>query len=233
MPIYTAIADSNGDFTVPFSSSYTAGQKVIVTAEKDGATKTIELNAPSGEVGGGFVQYEGDLSNFPANVSEVKIVGVIGALNLILKIVGPTTLTIGEGLTSLPAGCLNGWTSIRYLNLPNTLVEIGNSALSGVNPINLIIPNSVEYIRNSAFAGGNLVKSIQIGVGIKVIEANAFYNFWACDLITINAVTPPTISPSTFYDLNGACILKVPSASVDAYKAAPYWSNFSSRIQAI
>ena len=37
------VADLNGDFTVPFSSNYTSGQKITVTAEKDSATKTIEL----------------------------------------------------------------------------------------------------------------------------------------------------------------------------------------------
>lgn len=72
MTIYTGIADSNGDFNIPFSTSYTSGQKVIITSEKDSAVKTIELFAPS-ETTGAMMQFSGTTVNFPLNIGDVTI----------------------------------------------------------------------------------------------------------------------------------------------------------------
>jgi hypothetical protein len=35
------------------------------------------------------------------------------------------------------------------------------------------------------------------------------------------------------FDGTNNCSIYVPSDSVDAYKSAPYWSNYASRIQAM
>lgn len=72
MATYTGVADANGDFTVPFSSSYNSGQKVTVTAEKGAATKTIELFAPSEMVSVAF-DFTGSSVDFPKNIGEVTI----------------------------------------------------------------------------------------------------------------------------------------------------------------
>ena len=81
--------------------------------------------------------------------------------------------------------------------------------------------------------------SIIIPSTIKTIGYRAFKD---CDCmfngITILAETPP----AAMYDANnewGAfdntfdCPIYVPSGSVDAYKNAPFWSDYASRIQAI
>ena len=72
MATYIGVADVNGDFTIPFSASYTGGQKVTVTSEKDGAVKTIELFAPS-ETTGAMMQFSGTTVNFPLNIGDVTI----------------------------------------------------------------------------------------------------------------------------------------------------------------
>lgn len=60
-----------------------------------------------------------------------------------------------------------------------------------------------------------------------------FYGNSSCVSLTIHADTPPMISNNTLLGLKADCIIYVPAASVDAYKAAQYWSARASYIQAI
>ena len=62
---------------------------------------------------------------------------------------------------------------------------------------------------------------------------NTFQSNTSCASLTIHAETPPTIGDSTITGLKADCIIYVPAASVDAYKAAQYWSDRSAYIQAM
>jgi hypothetical protein len=62
---------------------------------------------------------------------------------------------------------------------------------------------------------------------------NTFDSNSSCTSLTIHADTPPTIGSNTISGLKADCVIYVPSASVDAYKAAQYWSERSAYIQAI
>lgn len=221
MPTFTGIADSNGDFMIPFSAEYTAGQKVIVTAEKDGATKSIELFAPSEVVGGGVIQFSGTLTNFPTNIGIVSIVGVSGKIanesfgvpstnNYGLGAFA-TGLILGFGITELGASSFQNW------KLATTLT----------------IASTVTILRDRCFSAWSAIKKATIPAGVTLIESYAFYNWTTCDEITCLATNPPSITNLTFSGLKSTCIFKVPAGSVAAYQAAPSWSAFSSRIQAI
>jgi hypothetical protein len=50
--------------------------------------------------------------------------------------------------------------------------------------------------------------------------------------ITCEAIIPPTINSDTFNNIPTSIPVYVPSGSVDAYKSARYWSNFTN-IQSI
>ena len=64
-------------------------------------------------------------------------------------------------------------------------------------------------------------------------STNTFNNNSSCASFTIHAETPPTINNTTITGLKADCIIYVPAASVNAYKAAQYWSARASYIQAI
>lgn len=66
-----------------------------------------------------------------------------------------------------------------------------------------------------------------------VTGAVVFSNNNSCESLTIDSETPPTIANNTITGLKADCIIYVPAASVDAYKAAQYWSARASYIQAI
>lgn len=196
MAIYTGVADANGDFNIPFSANYTGGQKVTVTAEKDAATKSIELYAPSEVISSSSaVQISGDLSNFPNGIMSctINLIGSIGdrafesagSSSLFAKI---KSLTLSDGVTFIGLASFAGWVGVLSLELPATLQTIANYG---------------------------------------------FNNLSSCDEIRCLATTPPLIYSTSFGSLKSTCIFKVPAGSVAAYQAAPNWSDFAARIQAI
>lgn len=71
-----------------------------------------------------------------------------------------------------------------------------------------------------------------IGDCVNNIGAYALDGCSSLTSITVSATTPPTLGSGALYNTSN-CPIYVPSASVDAYKAATNWSSYSSRIQAI
>ena len=196
MPIFTGTADANGDFTVPFPSSYTSGQKVIVTAEKDNATKTIELHAPS-EVAGNIMQFTGSMANFPVDIGGV---------------------VVGDWVRGIiPQSFMSGFQNDAIWRYATSLELLGD----------------VTIIGPYAFRNWVACKKLILPASIAEIGIEGFGAYIACNEIIIHATTPPKIQVTTFQQLKSTCIFKVPAASVVAYQAAPNWSAFASRIQAI
>lgn len=220
MATYTGVADANGDFTVPFSSSYTSGQKVTVTAEKDAATKTIELFAPSDVIPQiNNFQFSGTMVDFPQNIGVITLNGLSGRIN--------DNAMNAAGTGSIPSAA-------QGLVISDGPTIVGYNAFAGwSNAQSLVIPDSITDIEAIAFADWASAKTVVIGSGVTSIESMAFLNLTSCTLLTVKAVVPPSILSDTFAYLKSTCIIKVPSASVAAYKAANVWKTFASRIQAI
>lgn len=217
MATYTGVADGNGDFTVSFLTEYTGGEKITVTAEKDNATKTIELYAPSNHIDvGAAIKFSGSLVDFPLNIGEVTIegTGAIKANALSASASGEmgrssTKLTI-TGFTSIEDTAFLAWKATNGIILNPPLLTIGNSAFSGTAARLIDLPSTITSMQNAAFA-----------------------NATAALEIICRAIIPPSISAGTFTGVKTDCVFKVPATSVAAYQAAPNWSAFAARIQAI
>ena len=244
MAIYTGVADANGDFKVPFSTSYTSGQKIVVTAEKDSATKSIELFAPSDAIGGGAISWTGSNSNFPRNIGDVTLSSAINEViaQYAFYVENSSKMSFGYNATKLTikaateigAYAFYGWANAVSLILPNTLQIIGAFAFRGwVNAASLNIPEGVIEIRSDAFQSWDIAKTLTLPSTVTYMGSYAFSYWSSATEVIVNATTPPEITSNTFDSLNSACVFKVPAASVVAYKAAPNWSAFASRIQAI
>lgn len=202
MAIYTGVADANGDFNVPFSANYTSGQKVTVTAEKDSATKSIEIFAPSGLVGVGAIDIQGDLSNFPQNIDKMvinqDITGAISdyafsASNLnaghfLKKAKG---LELPDGITSVGQYSFEYWSSAESLILPSTLVSFGQYAFRGwTSAKGLVIPEGVESIAGvNCFYGWTSATTLELPSTIKSIGSGVFMN-WSS---LLDLTLPPSL----------------------------------------
>ncbi|MFH7804024.1 leucine-rich repeat protein [Acinetobacter sp. BSP-53] len=217
MTIYTGVADQNGDFIVPFSSSYTGGEKITVAAEKEGALKTIELFAPSEVIGGGVIQFGGTLNDFPKNIGVITLTGLAGPINNyafagnsndsnIFKMA--TGLNIEFGVDSINEGAFINWRNSQYLSLPSSLISIGVLAfMSWVKIQSVEIPSSVAEIKGSAFSDCSMLQEV-----------------------IMMSLEPPAIGANVFEATHPNLIIKVPASSLSAYQTANQWSAYASRM---
>lgn len=242
MATYTTISDENGDFSVPFSSRYTGGQKIRVTAEKEGATKSIEIYAPS-ELTGGVLSFGGSLLDFPMNITSVTIKQLsgsisneafsgLGSLNTFMG--KATSLVIDSPVDIIGFYSFAAWPLIKSIQLPQTLLSIGEGAFYSCSSLeSLVFPNSLQTIAQDAFNNCTALLNITFGTGLTSIGANAFAYLENAVSVTCLATVPPVIQSSTFTGIKSTVKYYVPAASLAAYKAAPIWKTFASKIYAI
>ena len=172
----------------------------------------------------------------------------------------PTGLIVGEGIETLGDYAMNGWTAAVSLSLPSTLKTLGQYALAGWTAFTgtITLPDAVTTIGANALSGNTLMtgvkignnvaslvsgvlaaspalKTIEIGSGVTNIAANFLTQGGAVTTITVLATTPPAVNSSgTFFNgIPATAVIKVPAASVTAYKAATGWSVFAAKIVAI
>ena len=259
MTTYTGVADANGDFTVNFGGTeYTAGQKVTVTAEKSGATKSIELYAPSAVVGGGVIQFSGSLVNYPADAGSAIFTKIQNYAASAFYNIPFTGIEIYDAVTigndAFRSSNAPPVTFLRLLS-PN-LISIGNYTFSGYTSCTELIIEKVKTIGSDTFFNMNKLKNLVLPQGFESVGARAFnnltallsadfpastlsfgasacFNWSSCNEITVRATTPPTITTDTFGNLKSTCVFKVPASSLDTYKTATNWSTYASRIVAI
>ena len=144
-----------------------------------------------------------------------------------------SSVTIPSSVTSISNYAFSHCTKLTSIVIPNSVTSIGGSAFDSCTSLTSVnIPNSVTSIGASAFNDCTSLTSIDIPSSVTSIGSEAFRYSSKVESVTVNATTPPSLGSSAFNNMNN-CPIYVPSASVDAYKAATNWSTYASRIQAI
>lgn len=131
-----------------------------------------------------------------------------------------TTLTIPPLVTVLP---IQAFMYIQPVNNTETGEEL---------PINIILPQNLTKIGNSCFEGA-LIKQITIPDTVTEIGERAFFFCRKLESITCLAATPPALGTDALYTDTAGFTIKVPAASVAAYKAADGWKDYANYIVAM
>jgi len=190
------------------------------------------------------------LTSLPAGLTSIGKYAFFGCTNLALTSLPVGLTSIGEdtfyectnlALTSLPAGLTSigdyafyNCTNLALTSLPAGLTSIGWYAFYNCTNLALTsLPAGLTSIWAATFLGCTKLTQIELPSGITFIGVYAFSNCTNLALVTCRALTPPSISGtsdpvfnSTHYSLQ----IKVPAASVAAYKAATGWSQYASKI---
>lgn len=184
--------------------------------------------------------------------SKIKAInkGVFNECSSLESVVFP------EGLVSIgfnagyPEGPFAYCSNLKTVDIPESVTFIGTYAFffSGLESIH--IPDNVSYIGSAAFERCplteltlpasitilepgiiflNQLSSITIPARVRTIMGIGFGNV---NSITLLGTTPPDLyDPSDIPDND--CPIFVPSEAVEAYRSAPGWCEYASRIQAI
>ena len=156
-----------------------------------------------------------------------------------------TSVTFPEGITSIPSSLFQGCSSLVSIDIPASVTSIGGNVFrectalisidipEGVTSISsmlfygctaltsVTIPEGVTTIGDSAFQDCSSLTSITIPASVTSI-GQAFQNCTKLEVITCLAATPPTLG-SSFSNIYDYMVIKVPAASVQAYKTAQWW----------
>ena len=162
-------------------------------------------------------------------------------INAFYNCSGLTSIDIPNSVTSIATSAFDycsGLTSIivekgntKYdsRNDCNAIIETeSNTLIAGCK--NTIIPNSVTSIGNGAFDGCSGLTSVTIGNSVTSIGEAAFFGCSGLTSITCEASTPPNCSNGNnpiFLNVNKSIPVYVPANSVDAYKKANVWKDFT------
>lgn len=145
------------------------------------------------------------------------------------------SITLPASINQLGSRAFYSCTSLRQISLPDAITLLPEECFSGCNELTTVtMPASLTSIGDNAFYSCKALYSIELPATVTTIGNRAFSNCTALESITCRAATPPSIGSQTFTFSNSQqCVIRVPAASVDAYKQAPNWRNLADRIVAI
>lgn len=134
-------------------------------------------------------------------------------------------LTLPESLEKIGIYAFSGNQSLKSVNIPAKVKTIESNAFHNCGLTDLVIQEGVQTIDNYAFESNSL-QNLTLPSTIKSIGNEAFRYNNNLQSIICNAATPPTLGDKAFYGSNIQEV-KVPLASIAAYRKAYGWKDFS------
>ena len=170
----------------------------------------------------------------PNSLSRIDSYAFSGCDNLV-------SITIPDSVTSIGYSAFDGCSSLTSVTIPDSVTSIGDWAFYGCSSLTSVtIPDSVTSIGDDAFGHCTSLTSVTIGNGVTSIGGYAFSDCSSLTSVYCKATTPPTggflmfsywVENEYEYEpLVIGCKIYVPTASVDAYKSAEYWSDYKNYI---
>ena len=132
------------------------------------------------------------------------------------------SVIIPEGVTTIGSYAFQSC-KLNALTLPESLGTIGSYAFSFCDLTDLVISEGVQTIGSHAFYRNSL-ENLTLPSTVTSIGGSAFGNNNNLQSIICNAATPPTLGDNAF---RSNISIKVPMASIVAYRQAEGWKNFT------
>ena len=143
-----------------------------------------------------------------------------------------TSIKLPESLKSIGKQAFQQCSVLKGLTLPKNVSNIEESAFSSCKGLENLVIEGAAKIGKSAFSSCLGLATITLSAEVDSIGTSAFSSCRNLMSITVQATTPPPGGSRMFNNTNN-CPIYVPTGSVEAYKAAEYWSEYADRIQAL
>ena len=129
---------------------------------------------------------------------------------------------------------LGGNSTLQTLKLPQGVTGIGDESFIAFTALkSVVLPDGLTSIESYAFLRCSALTSITLPASLTSIGYRAFRYCRSLKTVTCLAATPPGLGTYAFEDCDANLQIRVPSASVNAYKAAKNWSAYADKIVAI
>lgn len=146
---------------------------------------------------------------------------------------GLTSITIPSTVTTLGSMAFNDCASLAHMDIQANVTEIPDNFATESGRTSVTLPDTVETIGRSAFLSGRArLAEITIPASVTSIGDYAFSQNASMATVICLATTPPTLGRDVF-SLTTSSVIKVPAASVAAYKAADGWKDYANYIVAM
>ena len=137
-------------------------------------------------------------------------------------------VTIPMGVTTIGEGSFSYCFKLDSFNIPNSVTSIENNAFGSTILSTINIPDNVVSIGADAFVLCRQATSATIGSSVTEIGSEAFAYCKNLTSLTCKASIPPTIADSsTFTSVDKTIPLYVPSESIESYRSAMHWRDFT------
>lgn len=134
---------------------------------------------------------------------------------------------IPESVESIGVGAFRYCPNLTSVNIPNSITKIASHTFDGCWKLTSVtIGNSVTSIGGWAFYDCNELTSITIPNSVKSLGSYAL-SCSGLTSITCEAIVPPVCATNSFQNVNVNIPLFVPANSINAYKTASIWRDFT------
>ena len=148
-----------------------------------------------------------------------------------------TSATISNKVTVLETSVFNSCISLTSITIPDSVTLIGVDAFASCSSLTSVtIPDRVTEIGREAFRDCNKLATVTISGSVTKIGYKAFNGCSSLREVYCKPATPPTAvlfgnEWNAFNNNASDRKIFVPTASVEEYKAAEYWSKYASDIE--
>lgn len=137
---------------------------------------------------------------------------------------------ISESVTSIAFGAFDGCFSLTSVVIPDSVTRIEASTFANCTSLtSVVIPDSVTSIGNDAFWECKSLESIKIPESVTEIGEYAFYCCLNLADIYVRNIFPCSLGREVFDGIHSFKIF-VPQSSLEQYKTAEGWSNYTDYI---
>jgi uncharacterized protein YjdB len=143
------------------------------------------------------------------------------------------SLTIPASVTTIRSAAFSEAQvqTVKFEDGTSTLTFDGPSAFenSSLKTVYLGRNLNYEYSVYAPFRQNTSLQTLTIGSQVTAIGNDLFYGCTGLNSVTNQATTPQSVGSNAFYNVTISSIpLKVPSASISAYRSAAVWKDFGS-----
>lgn len=193
-----------------------------------GCTSLENINIPESVVSIGVGVFQ-DCSSLKSislhdNISSIETSGLFNGCKSLESVKLPSNLK------KLGSDMFRRCSKLATVEIPESVAEIGQGAFRDCSSLSSIkIPESVTSLSYHTFKGCSSLKSITLPANIQKLTGQSIFEEAGITEIHAQSTTPPTITYTNVFDsehYTGAT-LYVPEASLEAYKAANGWKNFT------